>query len=290
MRKYMRLVGLAGFLLLTVLIAPAGASPTVKHPTGDYAVFNNCPTEVPGVELCMTGTDTGEIQLGKVSMPITQPTEIQAGLHENSATGQLEVIPAANGESFAMPPEEVPGGIFALADSKYGPFGFLRYICKTFPQDELCKLTGTAELVGLPKINTAAVIFEEGVGLEVPLRVHLNNPLLGNRCYIGSPSTPIVMRFTTGTTSPPPPNVPIKGSAGSLEIKDEGSFLSLSNDILVDNTFAAPEAEGCGGFASPIVDRVIDRAVGLPSPAGKNTAKLQGTLYLAVASAVTASE
>jgi hypothetical protein len=130
----------------------------------------------------------------------------------------------------------------------------------------------------------------EGIGLSMPVRVHLENPLLGNKCYIGSTADPIVFNFTTGTTSPPPPNGPISGKFGFIEFKDEFFFVEVTEHVQVDNTFSAPEAKGCGGAFSDFVDPLINSKVGLPSPAGYNTIIHSGYSSEAIPNAVVASE
>jgi hypothetical protein len=118
----------------------------------------------------------------------------------------------------------------------------------------------------------------------------LSNPFLGSNCYIGSNSKPVVIDFTTGETSPPPPNEPIHGSAGTPSINEAETLITLSGGSLVNNSFAAPGANGCGGLFSFLIDPFVNSIVGLPSPAGTNTAVLEGKLQTAVAEAVKASE
>ena len=97
--------------------------------------------------------------------------------------------------------------------------------------------------------------------------------------------------FTSGETSPPPPNEPIHGSAGTLESGEGGKIIILSGGQLVNNSFAAPEADGCGGWLlSFFIDPLVNSLVGLPSPAGTNTAILEGVLESANAKAVRESE
>jgi hypothetical protein len=50
------------------------------------------------------------------------------------------------------------------------------------------------------------------------VKVRLENPFLGSECYVGSNSSPVVLNLTTGTTSPPAPNKPIKGTVGNIEV------------------------------------------------------------------------
>jgi hypothetical protein len=127
------------------------------------------------------------------------------------------------------------------------------------------------------------------------VRVHLENSFLGPSCYIGSKAHPITVELTTGTTSPPPPNTPITGSLGEVEIKAGGEIISVKKNSLVNNSFAAPEAEGCGsqilfGLFTGIIDSAVDAQEGLPSTAGHNTAILNGSQELGAAAAIRASE
>jgi hypothetical protein len=124
----------------------------------------------------------------------------------------------------------------------------------------------------------------------LPTKIKLSNPFLGNNCYIGSNSSPVVIDFTSGETSPPPPNKPIKGSKGTLTVNEAGTLVTLSGGSLVNNSFAAPGAKGCGGFFSFLIDPFVNSIVGLPSPAGTNAAVLEGKLQTAEAEAVRESE
>ena len=99
-----------------------------------------------------------------------------------------------------------------------------------------------------------------------------------------------MLNLTTGTTAPPKPNEPIKGSRGRIEFNEAFTLITLSGGKLVNNSFAAPEAKGCGGILTSIVDKAVDEELGLPAAAGHNTAILQGKLATGLASAVKASE
>ena len=122
------------------------------------------------------------------------------------------------------------------------------------------------------------------------MRIHLKNPLLGNSCYIGSESNPVQLHLTSGTTSPPEPNKPISGKKGTLSTEENGEILVASENTLVDNSYPAPAAEGCGEFFSFLIDPLVDSKLGLPSKAGHNTAILEGTLRITSAEAVVNSE
>ena len=155
----------------------------------------------------------------------------------------------------------------------------------------LTELNSTLELAkpaSAITVNEGSIVFESGVGLVLPVKVHLENPLLGSTCYVGSESEPIIWNLTTGVTSPPAGTAPITGSGGELEFKEEAQILEIRNASLVDNGWSAPSASGCGGpIVEYILDPIINGTVGVPSAAGKNVAALEkDTISVALAEAV----
>jgi hypothetical protein len=110
------------------------------------------------------------------------------------------------------------------------------------------------------------------------VKVHLENPLLGSTCYIGSSSNPLIWNLTTGVTKPPAGVEPLKGSSGKLEFLENNEIAEFQNVKLVDNAWSAPGATGCGGFGVELIlDPIINASVGVPSAAGKNVANLEST-------------
>jgi hypothetical protein len=290
-RKRMLIAGVA------VLAPLAMASPAMAehHPKGNYAPFKYCPLSNKATELCtVANTNAGEFTVGTKTVPITKTITLQGGLHENSS-GELEFIAAEGAETLSKTEETVPGGLLGIKAPTWWP----TILQELFNEYVINKgFTGVTEITELAKpasaikLNTTNLIFEEGVALQLPVKVKLNNTFLGGECYVGSSSKPIVLNLTTGTTSPPEPNKPIKGSAGSLEILEGGDLVRLTGGALVDNSFADEEgANGCGGiFFSWAVDPLVNEILGTPSKAGHNTAILKGNLEEAVAAAVKASE
>jgi hypothetical protein len=122
------------------------------------------------------------------------------------------------------------------------------------------------------------------------VKVHLENPLLGSSCYIGSSSSPLIWNLTTGTTAPPKPNLPISGTSGKLTFVEKEEIAQFEGVKLVDNAWSAPAATGCGGFlVEYILDPIINASVGVPSAAGTNTAIQEKTrISLTEAEAVNA--
>ncbi len=292
-------------MTLAVPLAAFGmASSAFASPQGIFSVFSDCPVTTPGVALCQYGQITsGEFVIGAVKVPINKTITLQDGLFP---TGNPEneneyfVIPAADGNSLSKTELEVPGGLLGLSSCDgikgRGIFGIDRRTCHAIFDNRITRVTATTEVVANPHnpaiLNLLALARGEGVGLTLPIRVHLNNPFLGKACYIGSESNPVELHLTTGATSPSLPNLPISGSGGELSTPEEHelSELRLTGNSLVDNSFSTPAAEGCGGFLSFLVDPILNSKLKLPSADGHNTAVLTGTTDLTSVAMVIASE
>jgi PPE-repeat protein len=168
-----------------------------------------------------------------------------------------------------------------------------RLACEVAFENGVTGVNATTELAAPATsigINLQNLNLSTGTALSLPVKVHLENPFLGSSCYVGSNAHPIVIDFTTGTTAPPLPNKPITGNAGEFEFNETFTLLTVKNNSLVNNTFAAPGSEGCGGIFSFLIDPIINSKLGLPAASGYNTAILKGTLKAASAEAVKASE
>ncbi|WP_228561920.1 hypothetical protein [Catenulispora rubra] len=142
------------------------------------------------------------------------------------------------------------------------------------------------ELAG-PIANFAPLSAGENYPLfQLPIKLHLMNLFLGPDCYVGSDSAPIVLSPTAGTTSPPPPNQPVKGSTGTISIgRDPNGFrptiVGFNGATLNDNALSVPSAHGCGLFDT--ADWIVNLLFGLPSAAGHNAITLSSvTTALAV--------
>jgi hypothetical protein len=290
---------LIALLLGALLLAAVSATPALaKTPTGAFAVFKQCPRFTLDVHFCLySETTSGEVVIGSSKTPITNPIILQGGIAENEAEEQ-SFVGALNGQTLSKSPQKVPGGLLGLIKcNEIKGQGLLekleRTSCEAVFENGTTGVNATTELA-LPAssigINTSNLVNEEGVALSLPLKVHLENPLLGSECYIGSAAHPVTLNLTTGTTSPPPPNKPIKGKLGDLNFEEEFTLINITNNTLVDNSFAAPGATGCGGIASFLLDPIINSKIELPSPAGKNTAIQNNHIREATREAVIASE
>lgn len=285
----------ASLIVVAPLLALAAAPPALaveRHPTGEFAPFVDCPL-VPAPEVCLVAeTTSGSVTIGNETVPISNPMTLQGGVNVDETTDTLEFVGAENGETLSKTPQTVPGGLLGVVAPEFLPTSLQKLLNKLISEG-LAGVTATTELAAPASdigLSTEDLLDEEGTALSLPVKIKLSNPLLGSACYIGSNSHPVVIELTTGTTSPPLPTEPISGSRGHLSFNSSYTLAALTGTRLVNNSFAAPEAHGCGGLLSLVVDTAVNVKLGLPSAAGKNSAILGGSELEADAQAVTESE
>ncbi len=249
------LAALAAFAALAV----AGPSPAAATsvPAVGYAQFKGCPHpgQNPSIVTCFREVvSAGTLRMGNVDIPITNPLVLSGGM---TATGEFD----ANSSGGILPNEQkVPGGIIGFTGFTW-----------------LAEVLSPADLALFAEIETAG---PPGDQLTEPatlrLRAHMDHPVLGPNCYIGSVGSPITLQRITGTTSPPPPNKPITGKAGNASSTGSG-IEHLEEAAYVDNAFAAPGANGCVltlfEFIPISIDTPINEQQALPSAAGSNEAR-----------------
>jgi len=256
-RSITKLLGcLAAAVLGAALVAPAANADT---PKSGFEQFTGCPSskENPNSELCTRTVITGgSFKMGNKNVPITNPITIVAG---SDIEFNGFYTNAKGGMSKAA--QTVPGGVVGLTG--------LTWLLEHFGVNAL-SLYATTELAGTPDLNP----FAEPI--EIPIKVHLTSPsgVLGKNCYIGSDSNPIWLNLTTGTTNPPPPNKPISGTSPEVQFLPSG-IVRFQNGTFVDNSFAAPGANGCVltlfGFIPVSINGLVNLQSGLPSAAGNNS-------------------
>lgn len=243
---------LAALVAIVAILAPATTAGASTAP--GYEEFADCPDKTAGAGLayCAVSEVTGgHLQLGTKNTPITDPIKLVG----SGPTPDLKLVVG----SFDGGRQRVPGGIVGITG--------LDWLTFLFPFDML-KLYAEAELAGPPGSPLLPTI-------SLPLKIHLDNPLISNSCYIGSDSNPVILNLVQGTTNPPPPNQPISGTPFTLGADPNlPGVLRLTDGVLVDNSFAVPGANGCdllvGGFG--LLDPLVNLQAGLPAPAGTNEA------------------
>jgi hypothetical protein len=281
MRKSLRPLAVAALAIgAAALTSPSAFA---AAPTGDYAQFKYCPYQNTAVTACLKSNITsGSFKLGTATVPITNPITLQGGFAFDDPTGLTQWFNAANGGvTLSSSPQNVPGGLLGLVN----PGGFLGLLEQAFENAVRSAngVTATAELAGAVKFDYIAFLFQSGTAIELPLKVKLNNAFLGNNCYIGSTGTPVRLKLTTGTTSPPAGTAPISGSGGTLSTNDIGTVATATGIKLVDNTFSVPAATDCGFTILDkwLITAAVNSKEGLPSAAGQNVAIQQGTSSIA---------
>lgn len=256
------LTALAAAAMALALLAPAASA---KEPAPGYTQFAGCPSpeEKAGLSTCIrSDVSGGFLQTGKKTVPIENPLVISGGLNE-----ELGGFSFNSKGGLSKTKQKVPGGVIGLTG--------LTWLLE-FLGSEALTLYAVTELAGTPgNFNFNSV--------TLPIKVHLENSILGNNCYIGSNSNPIVLNLNTGTTSPPPPNEPITGKEAEISF-DEKNIIHLNDGIFVDNAFAVPGASGCVlklfGFIPISLNGLVNEQAGLPSPAGKNSSVQEFDLEL----------
>jgi hypothetical protein len=250
-------------MALAAPLAALGAAPAALASSKlkeEFLPFADCP--LASASVCLVSTTTGgEFVIDHKTVPIEVPVTLQGGLGGESLYEQ-PLLAAADGATLSKTPLTVPGGLVGI-----GGLGG--------------EVTATAELAGPPSsviVDRWNLIGEKTPAVTLPIKVKLSNEILGNECYVGTDSEPIVLHLTTGQTSPPSPTEPIRGSLSTLEGKDKGRIKFIEKISLVDNDFAVPGASGCGGSLSPLIDLVLDADVGIPASAGSSTAIMNGSL------------
>jgi hypothetical protein len=244
---------------LIAMLGLTASAATAKPPSAGYGDFAGCPSpdENPFIEGCLvTIIDSGHFKMGSKNVPITNPIRLAGGIsgvdgsfHYNSEGG------------LSASKQQVPGGIIGLTGLDW---------LVNFLSLEGLKLYAVTELAGTPGNPFGEDPF------KLPIKVHLINPVLGSKCYVGSNSNPINLNLTLGTTSPPPPNTPISGTSPKVFLDPARPGVVIAeNGTYVDNSFAAPGANGCTltlfGFIPISINGLVNSQSGLPAPAGTNT-------------------
>ena len=255
-KPFARLATLAAVAAAFAVVVPAAQAAT---PAPGYEQFAGCPSpeENPEAVNCINSIITGGyFKMGSKNVPITNPIRLSGGFNPAKGKGQVSASPAGG---LSASKQKVPGGVIGLTG--------LTWLAEFFGSDALT-LYAVTELAGVPTIH-----FGE-LRVELPIKVHLINPVLGSKCYVGSVSNPIQLNVFTGTTNPPPPNEPISGKAPTFSSTSSPEIVHLDDGVFVDNSFAAPGASGCTltlfGFIPLDLDDLVNLQAGLPSPAGTN--------------------
>ena len=263
------------------------------NPGGEFTKFEQCQLNAIGpngwpASACIYGEAGPEsfFQAGKVNVHFVNPILLRGGISENEETGELGFLGALNNETVSKEAQPAPSLTEGVDPELLPQFEKERYEKFVAKGGKATTVTAVVEL-GAPatsiQLNEAHLLEEEGTSFMFPVQIHLINKFLGPYCYVGSYEHPILVPFTTGATSPEPPNTPIHGQLGEIKVVGEGNILQVGTakkpTILANNEYAAPGVENCG--LNGRADAAINAALGLPSPAGSNATELIGELFQA---------
>jgi hypothetical protein len=283
-------IGAVSVVAALAMLAFASMSMAANHPKGEYAQFNECPygsnTNINDCVYSVSGG--GYFLIGKKNVPLKNPVTLQGGYE--GAGEAIKFWGAETGNTLSKTPQPVPGGLLGITAPTWWPKSLQNWFNEQISKG-FTGVNATVELAGptkgfLPKVklSTENLIFGEGTALGLPTKIHLENSILGSSCYIGSDSSPVQIEFTTGKSGK------LTGNPGTVSFNPTFTITTVAGGKLVNNTFAAPGASGCGGIFSFLIDPLVNSIIGIPAASGTNQAVLEGKLQDAAAPAVKESE
>jgi len=261
MRTRYRKILVSAALTALALTAIFASAANAAEPNPVYKDFAGCPSKAENarISFCEKFEFTGgHISFGRRDIPVTNPIVVSGGVE--TKTGNFDFNENGGMIPVAQP---VPGGVIGMTG--------LNWLDAL--SSKALKLNAVVELAGQPGSLFASA-------WSLPVKIHLESPVLGKGCYLGSDAAPIELNLTTGTTAPPLPNVPISGHLGSPSAPEaERPEVEVSTGgLFVDNAYAVPAATGCqlevGSFVLPI-DSLVNAGYHLPAAAGTNETMLE---------------
>ncbi|MCX4965940.1 hypothetical protein OHA98_14030 [Streptomyces sp. NBC_00654] len=268
---------LAAFTAFTALLS-TGSATAATQLNGDWAPFDRCPVDAPAmlaadgitdVATCISSSSaTGSITLGKSVVP-TGNSDLQLGVIQHS-DGTTSLVAPPEG-ALVADSAEIPGGLLGLMCPNGIPV--ISGICRQLTDNDLNRVTATIEPAGAPRDFQMTAAFSTGQPiLTIPVRIHLKNPFLGDKCYIGTTADPVLLKPQNLTQ----PALSLQRFAANGPRDDAGEMGRYTFDGADqgDSTFAVPGASGCG---AGLLDWAVNLKTGLPSASGKNSVTLNST-------------
>ncbi|MFI1223448.1 MULTISPECIES: hypothetical protein [unclassified Streptomyces] len=275
--KRTRVGMLAAFTAFGALLS-TGSAAAATQLNGDWAPFDRCPVDAPAmlaadgvntIATCIASSSaTGSITLGKTEVA-TGHTDLQLGVVQR-ADGNASLVAPPEG-ALTADPAQIPGGLIGLMCPSGIPF--VSAICRQLTDNNLNRVTATIEPAGTPRDFNMSAAFSAGEPiLTIPVRIHLKNPFLGDKCYIGTTADPVLLKPQNVTA----PSLSLQRFAADGTRDDEGEMGRYTFDGADqgDAGFAVPGASGCG---AGLLDWAVNLKTGLPSAAGKNSVTLDAT-------------
>ncbi|MFE6974893.1 hypothetical protein [Streptomyces sp. NPDC057682] len=269
-------VGLLASFTALAAVASIGSATAATTLNGNWAPFSRCPVDDPAMlaadgavdsATCVAShSESGSIKLGNTVVPVGA-SDLQIGVITHPNGGTTVVSP--KGGALVADSATVPGGLLGLMCPNDVPV--VSSICKTLTDVSLNRVTATIESVNNPtdfKLLAGTTTGQPIVTL--PVRIHLDNPILGDNCYIGSSSDPILLR-PQNLTKPAVSTTKFAGD-GTTDATGPLGRINLLGATQTDTTYAVPGTNGCGLLGA--LNWAVNLKTGLPSASGNNNVTL----------------
>ncbi|MFD7529963.1 MULTISPECIES: hypothetical protein [unclassified Streptomyces] len=270
---------LVGALLAVAVGIPLSTSPasaaSAQEMNGNWAPFTRCPVDDPAmlaadgrtdIAICVAShSESGSIKLGN-TLATTGANDLQFGVVRNAATGESKIVPPAGG-AIVGAPTEIPGGLLGLMCPNGIPV--ISDICRQLTDNDLNRVVATVQSAGAPRNFDLVAGMQSGKTIvDIPVRIHLENPFLGSKCYIGTTSQPVLLRPQNLTQ----PALASRRFDADGTTNTGGSLnrVELTGNAQGDAGFAVPGVSGCGPLTLGELNWAVNLKTALPSAAGNN--------------------
>jgi hypothetical protein len=250
MRKRYRKILVAAALTALASMAILASAAEAATPAPPYQGFAGCPSpsENENVAFCVRDEFSGgHIKLGSLNIPVSHPFALRGG--SEYFTGDF----LGNSEAGITPvAQPVTGGLLGMATGNELIEGLIS-------KHSSLQLNASVELAGTPGSF-------HGSSLSLPIKVHLENPLVGNSCYIGSDAAPVQLNLAI-----------TKEGSEFEEVPSLPEVLVSSGGVYGDSTYAVPGANGCAvtiGSHKISINSLVNAAYHLPATAGASSTVL----------------
>src|ERR1039458_6532751 len=142
--------------LTTSLGVLSVASPALATPTGEFAVFADCPLSNLEVIGCLNAkTESGKFIIGNRTVPIDNAITLQGGFESENPCNypfqgkgecRLPFVGAADGNTLSKTGQNVPGGLLNLIKCKEISNKYEREFCESIFEKGILGVTATTEL------------------------------------------------------------------------------------------------------------------------------------------------
>jgi hypothetical protein len=198
------------------------------------------------------GGKGGFFEYGKVHVSLNKSIYLHGGF--KGAGSEIEVVPATHGyETLEAPALPVRKGLALFTKQVQKEAEWPQALIESFKEAKRnhetaafaqIELAGTELFEVTGSLDTENILFEEGPGFRLPLKVKVTSPWLeklgGGPCLIGSDAHPILQLLTSEG----------EGRSGELKFNEQFTNLDLHENKLVDIGWHIEEASkptGCGG-------------------------------------------